>query len=1275
MSKSAHREPTSELPEHRRGSFGTSSRSSTHRRWSLMSTETGESSQRTSDLQSENHADSLDDSPRARDGKLGAVPAVDGRGSHRSHKSRGSGSFLLSKAAFEAPQLEPKVVPKSYTGSSSRRRESPREEKGKGNPTGSHEKHSKARSASGLGIGGSPLATNVTNAGIDREEASGRPWGDAAQQGGGHVHGSLPPATGGLDADSAQIVNLALNLSESRRNARRNISSSISNPITGFGDGLSGGSLKQHLKQQRRSSRNMSPKSDRGEPAMMASPRVPFGRVDSPLQTAFNVHTEDDYHYYFSPSTLARAEKAKNALEIMAQYRRLLQYIPPLKPLPRSRAGTLSPHNSEPSSPSNFTFPLSRTTSSTTPVGPLGRPYNPLQYIRNRKVRRREQKIIDGEAQGFADLASVTSWVDLVSEQAEQASSGQYQANDCVVIPPLRKLTDEAALPKPSQPSTDRKTGLGGRPGMPWLDWTIDPVDMLAEIVWLEQDGNKRIIEDHDGRKVFPQIFSLMPSTSYRGEQAEQNDISRPDTRPRTPDLRVETRVPMFRSFRNELDHQQSESTTGSARQKLLEVTHLDDLNRLGHEHHIFKVRSRPLSDSSASESESKRSRRPRQKIADEYDYSCDILEKQMSEILAKEAQNNNRSVLHDTKGRQAESQAAETSKPYTREDSVRSGPASVRRNKGSTTKAPKHQRVDSAILSDDSQATSGRASLEVPGMRGRPSLEGLDFTAPNSPEAKASRMANEWIPSITMDLSPPSRSRQHSPSPGTPLTHVRSKLSLFRDRSRESKRDQDLGLDNLSGRSLESSPDVEAGAWSDRLKHSSSKTDEGTKGAPSKGGFKRNEEPSGIRGLFKSGRNNVSKVSEMLWKKEQSPASVASSDSSSDELDLEEESDAKEITRTKSAKSSTRQAHDAKSAQKDYKSLDLPTFRSPNERRGRSRKARGEEVEHFPDTFHSEGPTPPRIDIQNASPSPSPDPHGAEGSSRVSSVSDADGRQSSAVEDADARLNAILGLPGSIVHVGGTNGLPVTGLTALENRRPGLTGQRQWSISDRDHSTKRHVVPAPVTRCEVARTRALLLTSGVKAQEIARRAGMVQPLGQRDDRKEPEHKLYAEIAAMNRDTNLALQPVALARQHMFAAKLLSNDIQMSSRMWQESAEAFSCKTVSGLLDRVDELQARIVGPGGLSNVGKRAADEADDVSRDLIENQTLRVKALVSKMDSMIRRRRRRLRWVRRAGWVAVEWVLVGVMWWVWLVVVLVRIVTGVVSCAARGVRWLFWL
>jgi hypothetical protein len=94
-----------------------------------------------------------------------------------------------------------------------------------------------------------------------------------------------------------------------------------------------------------------------------------------------------------------------------------------------------------------------------------------------------------------------------------------------------------------------------------------------------------------------------------------------------------------------------------------------------------------------------------------------------------------------------------------------------------------------------------------------------------------------------------------------------------------------------------------------------------------------------------------------------------------------------------------------------------------------------------------------------------------------------------------------------------------------------------------------------------------------------------------------------------------------------------------------------------------------------LTPMTRRIADDADEVSKDLVTGHILQVNKLTDSMDKMMRRRRRRFRWVRRGGWVMVEWALVGVMWYVWFMVVLARVIMGIGRGAVGAVRWLFWL
>jgi hypothetical protein len=1285
MSEVVARDASSRMPDGR-PSDGTSNRtSSAGNRFSIASTETGESSKRSSFTVEEVSPSSPDGHAAAPNDPL-AKPAQDGRESHRSHRSRGSASFLVSNSIFEPPVDTANGV-KTLSEKPVRQRDHPRDHKGKVVVRTPEKKHKKNRSSLGLGIGGSPLAANVTNAVTENEEKTGQAAVDGAQDSSVTKAVSQPtdaPASTGMDVESAQIVNLALNLSESRRQAaRRNVSSPMPPTITGFGEGFAGGSLRQHLQAQRRSSRNVSPKPERGDRVFSGTPRMTSGqRMESPLQAAFGTHQDGDYQYNFSASTLARAEKARNAIELMAQYRRLLQYVPPLKPQILSRATTRSPPNTAIGSPTHWSMPPSL--EGWDYRRPLGRPYNPLQYIRNRKVRARERKTIDGESQGFGDVERVASWVDRV---ARSSAGEEYQASDYIALPRFAKAHDATATPTTSPQSTlGRGQATASKVKRPRVDWITKPADMLADVYWLEQDDNKKLIEDNRERKLFPQSVELTrPVSPHRGDEP----VVSPETRQEESEskLRIDTKLPIFNSLRGSLDRH-SDSSRGRGRHGTTQI--YDDLNKKGHEQHTLTSHHRSGSESSESDLGPRHSGHRRNATAGSNDLKSDILEKQMLEILAKETRENSWDVKPAVEGQKIP-QSARSSIAASRERKenldLESGTKAVI---GSTSAGKDgHHRKDSR----GSQHIPGRASLEVPEPRGRISLDGLDSTAPNSPQTKASNVAPFFVPSIAIDLSPPS-SRRSSPTRQPALAKVKSKISSLHDRSRNHSRSVSVRRESIDverehekrGSTLDipSTLDSLRRTPSPDSKIPHRKTDEGVKSSSSKAGSirRRAEElPSGIKGLFKSGRN---RVNNLIWNKEMSPGSMASSNTSSDDSDVEDGRSSLAVSRTttqeKGSKQSSREASGELSPQKETKNYDLPVFRSPWEQRGRpgapTEDAESPEFDYISQRQRAREQrrisrqqflNPPRIDVQGASPASSPELRATNPSSRNSDVSDIENRRSSsiAVQSADARLNSILGIPGHSGH----RGLPVTGLThAFDSRWPSsqnIDNRRHWGISNRAFSA----TCGPMTKREIARVQALLLSSGIKAREINRCATEDKDIRYPDRRCD-----YTDIASLDRDPPL-LKPVPKYQTHILAAQIISRDIQISSQIWQESVSTFSNQTISGFLDRVEDFQDRIIGRKGLSEMTRMAEREADDVSRDLVTSKTLAVKELRERMGTILRRRRRRFRWVRRAGWVLLEWVLVGVMWWVWLVVVLIGFVRGTVRGVIGGVRWMLWL
>lgn len=418
-------------------------------------------------------------------------------------------------------------------------------------------------------------------------------------------------------------------------------------------------------------------------------------------------------------------------------------------------------------------------------------------------------------------------------------------------------------------------------------------------------------------------------------------------------------------------------------------------------------------------------------------------------------------------------------------------------------------------------------------------------------------------------------------------------------------------------------------------------------------------EDPSGIRGFLKSARNPVNRVSGLLWKKDGSPGHTASSSISTDESDMEDPHAlrGKEQDDLVSAEKFDDLASAYPPKVRPSYFNDMPTFRSPFDR-GRSTQNRDGEnpSQSLPDlkvekSKQQESPGYPHIKIEP----PASTDDLVRSRRRDYSISNSDSRRGSypnGAEHSGPRLNSLIGYPGKRREAG----LPVTGLTGLEmshDRRPSMQGQRQWSISDQGVSA----IHGPTTKREIARVRALLLTSGIKAKEISCRETAPRDFSIKD-------------VVLPKDQSLQ---VAKSQEHMLAAQIISNEIQLSSRVWQESADTFCNVTVAELLVSIGALQARVA--ENLTPLTRTAADEADEASKDLVAHQTLAVKRIREKIDRMTKNRRKRFRWLRRGGWVLLEWGLVGVMWYVWFVVVLLNILRACWRGGVGIVRWLLFL
>lgn len=1249
----------------------------------------------------------------------------------RRRRPRNSGGFLLEPLP---------ATPRSQRGSKRHTMHEVGvglEDKGKGKGEDTDLQIQKRRSAHirhGLkpSLGRSPLAMVVTNENLSNESARGStPDQDGITSTPSNTSGRIssqmdgdseadttlqvsgdpsplrtdPPPLNGFDIDPAQIVSLALNLSESRR---RTASAGGISSIDGVGGRrhvsagqlstglvMTGGSLRQHLQQQqRRTSRNISPRSitlGRKSPGP-----VQVGAWESPESRSRAVHPTligdsplDDIPVEPSDATLLRVERARVSLELSYEYRRLLQYLPALPAPSTSRSSTV------------------KTTArkAVDDVQELGRSYNPLQYIRNRKVRARERKTFNAETEGWKDVEKVQDWVNEVAA----ARKGVTTVVDVDVPlpfygPPEEDIKDHdpspvSSLRHPNGPRTMKQS-------RPRLDWMTTPWDLLADAYWLEQDANKRLIEDSNGNKLYLGINRV---TSHKPGYSQDQ--------PRVPNDRSDS-IP--RSFKRSESRETAPSTQGSVRQDGFGDERGRRQHQMRHSVHSLHEQSgsrerkapwhrnliRSRSSSSSPDGGYTGRGRKHHKHSNSRDYfDSAVLEKQMMDMLEREANKDQWGTHGGAEGGMIEESYHPQAKGANGD-----GPS---RTTGPRKSAVGGERGDSVSVKprSDHAPASTRVSLEEQrGGKPRTSLEEADNTAPSSPTAGG------FVPSIAINLSPPesrsvSPTKKSLPSRLTAFRSSRSKERQFVDEidfaveagpprsgSRHAVSKRRSGDYTHTGQVHSPADGLlsprSAEIFGKELRRSGSKTSKGSK--------EPREHESRLRGLLKGpGRigetvgNGVSKVGYLLWRRDNasnnlhtgSPTSSYTSEQSDSDYDsvaggqTENDKGRPSGTGTDDEDLTRMLRKSTNNEPPKYYISNLPSFRSPFKR---DEQARNPKLES-PDEHHItrqqqaqkergrssrfERLAPPKMDTHSLSASP---PRATSMTRTVTRERESDpssqaSRQSSlAPSDAGARrasqgLNTILGLPGTFGRHGAF-APPVTGLAGLDVRRrpsqhPNLEGKRHWSISDRGISNAR----GTVTGRDIDRVRALLLSSGIKANEICRRAQEV---------RDPPNPLLQDLKAISK---VPLPEISRSQEHVIAARILVRNIDDGNTRIKEAAERLRTVTVNGLHDRIKALDEKITST--LTPLVRACADEADTFGAELTTTHTLAIKQLNDSINTMMRRRRRRLKWVRKGGYVLLEWTLLGLMWCVWLVVVIIKFFRGAILGIIRGVRWLLWL
>lgn len=1022
----------------------------------------------------------------------------------------------------------------------------------------------------------------------------------------------------GLDTDQVQIVNLALNLSESRRRAT-NVGRAPSSPLPSIPRNISNSQVffssadnARPLvgnKVPRHSSLYSDNRLSRNAGALMSS--IPQGLNNNGVAGMLPIHDLQDVDITCSQATLVRIEKAKQHFELFSKYLELLSYLPPLQH-PRYDVRSTN-----------------------------GRAYNPLQSIRNRKIRIREKNFSAADTERWQDVSKVEEWLSSVEAAHEQNSSDPYQ---CIKLPPFDDhregglVEQQESWQTTSPPSSVRGMTRSGTTKMqrPRLEWAISPAELFADAVWVESGSNKSKIYDREGQKLYPDPSKL----KYTGSRSSIEQPDSPQQNEILPTGQAVT-LPSFTNARNETRSSYdypSKSSNG----------HTTPRSHVASGYAPKWTRSSSISDDSSSD---------------------DVVLRGRTRRIGRKAKMKAEAAMHADKLHKVLLGHSDSSNTGSRRSKPHKNPSSVNADAAKT----------QALLSPAGSVTGKEER--------RMSLDEMDSTAPNSPAQ------GPVFPSITTNLSPPS---SRSPSPqkrfprimetlqekAKPRRHIHAEGEGFDESpSGDSGLRKRPAVDpsprySVSPRALEPSlmPETALG-YDEMLLDDYRRSD-------THGSFKPyGSHESRLKGFLKNSRiaeivgSEVSKVGDMIRRKDGGGHSRQSSYASSIVSEAHDsDEDRSEGESTPSKRNSLRRGStfsDEESGVSWRKSNGRTKTFSPNPPSvGPYFHTNNQEEPHYQ---HPEGSRISDIHFVRAHPdltasSVDAAPYSERRGSYGFIPSSSNRNLNSKLQRHDDEYPPHAALPGVERSVRP----PITGLanaeastTGNQHCRPALTtGGHGWSLSDRSIPTLNDTTL--LQKREILRCRALLLSSGVKASEIVQRY-----------EKPRDHSITPPPQFLVRSLVDPKAPIphSLSRidEFNYAVRNLLERLETTKTGLNKSMYLFSKSTLLPLEKEIDTLEDFIT--NHLTPRVRTAALEAEALSTRLNTTSTLEIKQLSDTLDKGLRKRNRRLRSIRRMGFSLLEWTLVGVMWWLWLIVMVFKIIRGVGKGIVKGVRWILWL
>ncbi|KAI5306305.1 hypothetical protein KEM56_001462 [Ascosphaera pollenicola] len=1040
-----------------------------------------------------------------------------------------------------------------------------------------------------------------------------------------------------LDTESAQMVSLALKLSASRRQHNKMMgSATYSRRSSGQWPVLNGPILESSKLGDPRYNRISSAYGNTGAELYKPVPAYPPLALNTGEPLTHVATLEDELlDMQVSDATSARAEKARRHFESFAEYLRILPHLPPLNNRPVSAAPTLGEKRYQQLEG--------------------GRPYNPLQYIRNRKVRFREKSTIDTTAEGWDDVKKVRRWVDSI---IENEPTSKYEPNECLNLPDITitptEGPDPVNVPGTRAFSAAKASGLGeaSKIKRPRLDWIINPADLLGDIAWLEKEDNKLKIEDKDGNRIFSRNTHLKrvnvrkqsPASSPKLHSTsiphDENDSKRSLKRHTTfnrsgSEIRYRYSTDSSRpniGWSQQRPNTRSQSRGRSRRrydEPIISASDTDDeapsrfsrfRDKLPGIRALYRSRSRAAS--SESEGSVSGSDISEEEVDGHHPYrrKRDRYRDYLPQIRRRSEFDGSLSVLDQLVLPHTDESDVEGE--LTRKDqlALRSGSSKARKRRSllppldtDIEKDESDRKVvprrgphapSTSVDSSDGKALRSHLTDRQRRPTHQPSVDSIDVETPSR---------STLFPSITINLSPPS-SRPlsstegvcpavslHSSSSTEAMTSAARESTLAKPESHDHLQvDNPSKLHSLSGSSLHRF--FRASRFAGKLGH------------------------------------EASKVGDMIWHRD---GHLHSQNSSVSSLVSLKEKDSREFSHLQ-----LRSKHDPTGSVEDIGDALACKLDGDDG----SRTPRPTTPKPVPDT-QSKG-------ADSTQPPSATKPSGKLGDDLVDPNRDRSRSPASVAEPADSQTKPKRA---------------ATDIEKMSRQSPTYNDFTDVSIPPRHRNSLLEdklgftLKSTPgranlsLSKRELDRVEAHLLASGVRAHELSRQINEV------DEFSASILKLIPDGARQH------IQKRRRCEHPTIAANYIMLEFDKQARATHQEAMEFKRTTLPQIRSSVEKL-LDLTNEKLNSNI-RSTTLEADSLTSQLATTDTLAVKKLHDELDKGMRKRNNRFHWVSRNGYQALEWLLIAVMWFVWFFVMIWKIVRMIGRMALHGMRWILWL